>query len=153
MLPILLPVTHIQQRKNGECLAACAAMILNYMGLRIDYDRLLKLLRTQWFGTASFHVRELEKLGLTVVYKEGTLDELHEHLSNDRPCIAFVNTGELPYWDEATDHALVIVGLDDDYVYFNDPMLSTAPMYISRGEFILAWQERDEYYAALMRRT
>ncbi|MBI1882195.1 MAG: hypothetical protein HYR94_28815 [Chloroflexi bacterium] len=33
MASIILPVPHILQRQPGECLAACAAMILTYLAL------------------------------------------------------------------------------------------------------------------------
>jgi hypothetical protein len=39
----LLPVPHHLQRSDGDCLAACAAMVLAYLGVSVDYDRLLRL--------------------------------------------------------------------------------------------------------------
>ena len=42
---VLLRVKHIQQRVRGECVAACSAMALDYIGLSASYDRLLKLLK------------------------------------------------------------------------------------------------------------
>lgn len=152
MTSVILPVPLIQQRDEGECLAACAAMVLDYMGMSVPYARLLKLLRIQWFGTASFRIHELEKLGLVVAFKEGTLEELHDHLAQDRPCITPVKTAELPYRDDARDHAVVVVGLDDKHVYLNDPDFPNAPIEASHGDFGLAWLGRDELYATFMRR-
>ncbi len=153
MTSTYLPVPHIEQRQDGECLAACAAMALAYLGIAADYDQLLKLLEVQWFGAFSSRVRNLEQLGITVVYKQGTLDELREHLQNNRPCIAFVDTSELPYWDRVTGHALLVVGLDDQSVYLNDPAFPNAPVQVSHGDFGLAWLERDEFYAAFQLRS
>ncbi len=152
MTPLLLSVHNVRQRDRGECLAACVKMALDYMRFPVSYSRLLDLLRIQWFGAPSSNVRELERLGFAVVYKRGTLAELHAHLSQDRPCIAFVSTGGLPYWEEATDHAVVIVGLDERHVYLNDPEFEIAPLRVSRGDFQLAWLEQDERYAVLVRR-
>jgi len=153
MNSVILPVNHIRQLKNGECVAACAAMVLAYLGVEVNYFQLLKLLHITEIGTAFYHIRELEKLGVIVVYKQGTLDEVHTHLSNNRPCIAAVKTKDLPYFVEDTDHAVVIVGLDDQFVYLNDPAMSDAPQQVSRGDFLLAWIERDELYATLMKRA
>jgi hypothetical protein len=40
--------------------------------------------------------------------------------------------------------------MDDTHVYLNDPALPNAPILVSRGDFELAWLERDEFYAVLM---
>ncbi|MDM8532638.1 cysteine peptidase family C39 domain-containing protein [Anaerolineales bacterium HSG25] len=148
---VTLPIPHIQQRGSGDCLAACAAMVLTYLGLPTAYEQLLKLLQVKWFGTSSANIRQLEKLGLTVIYKQGTLEELHNHLTNKRPCVAFVRTSELPYWNETGDHAVVVIGLDSDYIHLNDPAFAEAPIRVSHGDFDLAWLERDEVYATFMR--
>ncbi len=150
MPPVLLPVPHIEQLKRGECLAACAAMILAYLDLPVAYHRLLRLLRIQTpFGTPAYNIRELKKLGLNVIYKQGTLAEIHTQLSNNSPCITFVKTSELPYWSEDTDHAVVVAGMDDQSVYLNDPAFPLAPIQVSLGDFDLAWFEWGEYYAVL----
>jgi ABC-type bacteriocin/lantibiotic exporter with double-glycine peptidase domain len=153
MNSIILPVNHIRQLKNGECVAACAAMILTYIGIKVNYFQLLKLLRVTEIGTAFYHIRELEKVGVIVVYKQGTLGEVHDHLSNNRPCIAAVKTKELPYFVEDSDHAVVIVGLDEQFVYLNDPAMPNAPQQVSHGNFLLAWIERDEMYATIIKRN
>ena len=72
---VILPVQHVRQRAGGECVAACAAMVLGYMGIEVDYDRLKDLLRVNWFGTPFFRLRELEQLGITVVYKQVYLND------------------------------------------------------------------------------
>lgn len=74
---------------------------------------------------------------------------LRKHLQSGQPCIAFVKTGELPYWKRNIDHAIVVVGIDDTHIYLNDPDLPTAPTRVSIGDFDLAWLERDEMYAVL----
>ena len=52
MPAILLPVLHQQQRQQADCLAACAAMILAYLDVDIEYDQLLRLLKVKPFGAA-----------------------------------------------------------------------------------------------------
>ena len=133
-------------------MAACVAMALDYLGISAAYDRLLNLLHITNEGTLFSYVRQIETLGITVVYKQGDLAELHSHLLNNRPCIALVATGELPYWKTATYHTVVVIGLDDQNVYLNDPVADTGGIAVSRGDFDLAWLDRDEYYAAFLRR-
>jgi uncharacterized protein YvpB len=63
-----------------------------------------------------------------------------------------VQTIELPYWSEPTDHALVVTGLDKTSIYLNDPAFANAPIQVPHGDFDLAWLERDEMYATLIPR-
>jgi hypothetical protein len=48
MKPVRLSVKHIRQKQDGECIAACAAMTLDYLGLSVDYDKLVRLLNIRW---------------------------------------------------------------------------------------------------------
>ena len=150
---MLLTIKHLQQPRPGECLAACAAMVLNYLGATVNYRRLAHTLAiVPGAGTGAFNIRRLETLGVSVTYRQGTIAALRTHLQNNQPCIVFVDTGQLPYWDESANHALVVVGLDKDYVYVHDPEFPNAPLQVSIGDFDLAWLEHDEMYAAITRR-
>jgi len=148
----LLPVPHFEQLERGECLAACAAMVLTYLGWPVDYTKLLKVLKIQpRIGTPAYNIRELEKLGINVIYKLGTVAEIQTQLSHNSPCITFVKTSELPYWDEDTEHAVVVVGMDEQSVYLNDPAFPLAPISVPLADFDLAWFEWGEFYAVLSR--
>ena len=150
MPSVLLPVPHVPQRQPGECLAVCAAMMLLHLGLPVSYNRLLKRLRVKTdLGAPISNVRYLEKLGVTVIYRQGTWTDLLNHLTNGQPCLIPVDTDELPYWPVDSNHAVLLIGLDDDYVYLNDPAFSNGPLQVSRGDFDLAWLERDEYYVVI----
>jgi ABC-type bacteriocin/lantibiotic exporter with double-glycine peptidase domain len=148
---VLLAVDHIPQREAGECLAACVAMALDYIGVSFDYKRLVRLLRIRASAGAPFsNVRELAKQNISVIYKQGTLEELYGHLASGRPCIASVQTRELPHWNNISSlHAIVGIGMDQEYIYLNDPELTFAPIKVSLGDFDLAWLEQDEFYAVL----
>lgn len=143
----LLPVSHYQQRRESECLAACAAMVLGYLEVPVDYQALLKLLRIGPEGAAFRNLSYLQSLGVSVLIEHGEIEALRQHLERGLPPIAFVATAQLSYWDEATGHALVVVGLEDDQIYLNDPNFPDAPKIISVGEFELAWIDRDQFYA------
>lgn len=150
MSPITLPVPHITQRHPGECLAACAAMLLTYLGLSVTYGQLCKILQVRsGIGAPAFHIRALTSFGVTVTYEAGTLDVLHQHLINNQPSIAFVEAGQLPYWDENSSHAVVVVGMEEKNMYLNDPALNRGPVRVSQGDFDLAWLEQDEFYATI----
>jgi ABC-type bacteriocin/lantibiotic exporter with double-glycine peptidase domain len=106
----LLAVSHHRQLQQADCLAACAAMLLDYLYLPIEYGRLVQLL-----GIA-------------------------------------VNTGPLTYWADDTAHALVVVGVEQDVVWVNDPEFEQAPQAVPLDDFLLAWLEHD-YRQALIQRS
>lgn len=150
MSPIRLSVRHLQQPREGECLAACTAMVLNYLDVNFSYNRLVRILKIQTdYGTASSNIHAVSRFGVRVTYRQGNLQVLREHLESSEPCIVFVKTGELPYWQRNIDHAVVVVGIDESQIYLNDPDLPTAPTRVPLGDFDLAWLEHDEMYAVI----
>ena len=62
-----------------------------------------------------------------------------------------VDTTQLSYWEEATNHAVVVVGIDRDTVALSDPGISHAPQLVALDEFELAWIENDYVCAVLHR--
>jgi uncharacterized protein YvpB len=60
-----------------------------------------------------------------------------------------VRTADLPYWDYGTDHALVVVGFDEQNIYVNDPAFDNHPIPISVIEFELAWMAFDYRYSLI----
>jgi ABC-type bacteriocin/lantibiotic exporter with double-glycine peptidase domain len=148
---VLLSVPHQLQQNDGDCLAACAAMILAHLGRKIDYPQLLQLLNIQSYGAPAGNIRQLTQLNLKVTYSQTDMTGLEAMLQQGQPVIVFVRTGELPHWTYSTDHALVVVGYDDEYIFVNDPDRKAVevPIAIPRGDFELAWIERDYYYALI----
>jgi ABC-type bacteriocin/lantibiotic exporter with double-glycine peptidase domain len=146
---ILLPIPHHLQRSAGDCLAACAAMALQHLELSVDYDHLLELLEVKPYGTAGYNLKNLAVLGVQVIYTEGTLGEVKAYLADGFPCIALVRTSQLHYWTFSTNHALLVVGFDDQTVYVNDPAFEQAPQRITLDEFHLAWLEFDYRYGVI----
>jgi ABC-type bacteriocin/lantibiotic exporter with double-glycine peptidase domain len=139
-----LPVPQISQTDDGDCLAACAAMVLAYNGQAVSYAQLLKLLQITPIGAPRRKILNLAQLGINVTYREASLTILAEtYLQAGEPVIAFVDTGELHYWSKTTNHAVVVIGLDEDNVIVLDPALPNNPQAIACDEFHLAWLNRD----------
>jgi ABC-type bacteriocin/lantibiotic exporter with double-glycine peptidase domain len=146
---VLLPIPHQPQHSDGDCLGACAAMALAYLGRSVDYAQLLKLLKIKSYGAPAGNIRLLAGLNLAIVYSQTDLTGLRAMLRDGWPVIVFVRTAELPYWTYGTDHALLVVGCDEGQVYVNDPAHSEFPITIPQGDFELAWLARDYYYALI----
>lgn len=145
----LLPVLHQKQRRQADCLGACAAMVLHYLQVPIQYERLLRLLKTQAAGTVFGNLRYLETLGLSVQIGYGDIETLHSHLEIGLPCIIAVQTGMWSYWTEDTSHAVVVIGIEDDRIYFHDPDLDSGPKLLAVTEFEMAWIEQKYLYAVV----
>jgi ABC-type bacteriocin/lantibiotic exporter with double-glycine peptidase domain len=136
---LLVPLR--KQVRQSDCLAACAAMVLDFLGETVDYRRLLRLLDIDAFGATH--------LGFDVVYGEATFSVLAQIVTQGAPVIVFVDTHELSYWDQATNHAIVVVGIEDDYVLVNDPAFDDVARPILAAEFELAWLNADSTYAVI----
>lgn len=149
---LILPVEHVQQQHSGECLAASVAMVLNFLGAPVAYRRLVKVLDIiPDAGTPAFKVGNVKQLGVHVRYQHGSIEQLRRHLIAGEPCIVFVQTKDLPYRDDDTAHAIVLVGMDDNNFYVDDPEFAESPLRVPLGDFDLAWLEHDEMYAVLTR--
>lgn len=148
----LLAVSHRRQLLQADCLAACSAMLLDYLHLPTEYARLVPLLGIRSYGAAFSNLRRLEELGVKVIIEKGSIAKLHQALNQGSPVIVAVNTGPLTYWTDDTAHALVVVGLEQDTVLVNDPEFEQSPQAVPLDEFLLAWLEQD-YRQALIRRS
>ena len=146
--PQISDISLYKQMQQADCLAACAAMVLAHFGQPLPYAELLTLLDIGPYGAPRRNILRLTTLGLKVDYGEATTGILAAHLKHARPVIAFVDTGELPYWSESTNHAVVVVGLDDDAVLVYDPAFDS-PQTVPRESFELAWLECDNVCAVI----
>ena len=145
-----LPISHRQQNDKADCLVACVLMVLDYLGDTHTAEQLIRLFDMDPdLGVPASRVKRLERWGLRVLYKTGSIGDLRRHLAQQEPCIVFVNTLHLPYWAEITRHALVVTGIDENYVYLNDPFFDEAPQAVTHLEFMLAWDEFENTYAVI----
>lgn len=91
----LLSVPHHRQQQPADCLAACAAMVLDYLGIQVGYGRLLKLLKIEPFGASAYNLNYLLSLGITGAIDIRDMTVLRELLQAGSPLITLVRTGEL----------------------------------------------------------
>ena len=148
----LLPISHLEQRQQADCLAACAAMLLNYLQVSVKYKKLVKRLRIGYGGAPFRNLHDLETFGVSVQILQGEIETLREHLKQGIAPMVFVDTQELSYWNEGTNHAVVVLGMDENLIYINDPSFADAPQVVSIDEFYLAWFAIDKYYAIMTKK-
>ena len=149
----ILKVPYIRQLADGYCLPACAQMVLAYSGIKRDQVQLAKQLKMiPKAGTPSFRIRLLASKKLKVSYRRGEIADLRTALNNGMPPIIMLVTGDLPYWDISTTHAVVLLGIDENSVLLNDPDYEEAPIRVSLGDFELAWYQMGNLYALLKKK-
>jgi predicted double-glycine peptidase len=126
-------------------------MVLAYLGVHRSQDQLAHQLGMYTeLGVPASHITRLQTTSLNIAYGEGTLTDITGYLARDTPVIVFVQAGELNQWRGFRfQHAVVVVGLDEQTVYLLDPDLGPTPLSVPRDEFLLAWSEMDYLYAAI----
>lgn len=150
---LLLGIKHRQQRRKADCLVACAAIVLDYLGVAVDETRLRRRLGTTENGTPFPNIERLQALGLFVHHaKQGDLSIFERNLEWGLPVIASVETFGWQHWaGEVTRHAVVVVGIDreNDVIYIHDPFFADAPIEMSLVAFEIGWEERERQYAVI----
>ena len=147
----MLSTPHFEQSRDGYCLPACARMILAHYGHTYSEASLVRLLGTKRFGTPISNITRFRRRKFTVQFDSFSQHELCQAIDNNIPVLAQVWTMMLPYWTYNTNgsHVFVVVGYDEQYVYVNDPALSTAPQSLVWDAFLAAWAEFDETAALI----
>jgi ABC-type bacteriocin/lantibiotic exporter with double-glycine peptidase domain len=107
----LLRMFDAMERQQADCLAACAAMLLDYLQVSVKYKALIKRLRIGYAGAPFRNLRSFTKFGVSVRIAPGNIETLRSHLKQGLPPIVFIATRELSYWNEATNHAVVVAGM------------------------------------------
>jgi len=128
-------------------------MVLAYLGIKRDQVQLAKQLKMiPKAGTPGFRIRLLASRKVEVIYRSGELADLRAALNKGIPPIVMVLTGELPYWQISTTHAVVLLAIDEKSVLLNDPDYEKAPIRVLLGDFELAWYEMENKYALLKKK-
>ncbi len=150
-MPKILPIEHRHQEEEAGCLAACAQMALAHWGIEISQKALNRLFDLTPAGAPASRLRRLERYGVQVALRNGTLADLIQALEQNTPSIVFVSTGSLPYWSLDTQHAVLVVGYDNDDVLIADPAFDETLQRVNKLALLLAWDEFDNRYALIRR--
>ena len=155
MAPVI-SVLHRQQLEDGYCLPACVQMVLAYLGQNRPQEEIARTLGLRkGFGVPASNVAKLGIRSIAPLYvADGTLERLNYWLQLGTPVIAFVQAGELPQWQgRRAQHAVLLVGADQRDMHLHDPAMTYGPITVPIDDFLLAWQEMDNRYAVLVKRT
>jgi len=149
--PLLASVPDVRQSTGYTCGAAALQAVLAYWGAPEREDRLAARLKsTPEAGTHPLEiVRVAREYGLAAELREGlSLDDLEAALAAGTTIIV-----DLQAWRERTDapwtetwddgHYMVLLGMDGESLYFEDPSLLGARGVIPRAEFVDRWHDYE----------
>jgi uncharacterized protein len=149
--PKLLPLPDVRQGTAYSCGASALQAVLAYWGVEIREDKLMELLGTDpEVGTPPQAIlRTAQDMGLKATLQEHlTLDDLAQHLEAGLPVIvagqAWREDVSGTWADEwECGHYMVVIGLDHENVYFEDPSLLGSRGFIPREQFLERWHDVD----------
>lgn len=148
----LLPIEHRTQETENGCLAASVQSVLAYFNITQSQRRLNRILGLTSLGVPFSHIARVEQLGVNVTILYGEENRIREQLDMERPLIYPVQTGQLHYWNKINvQHAITVIGYDNEYLFVNDPAFDVAPQKIGWIELLLAGEIYDYTFATISR--
>lgn len=149
-LIVLSPkIVDVRQATPYTCGVSCVQAILNYYGLDKREGEVAKQLRTtRNQGTSPQQiVRGFKHYGLDTVAKQNTtLKDLKTNLKHNIPTIVAIQAwskNPSPDWqkDWEDGHWVVITGMDDENIIFEDPSLLGKRGLLAQKEFLSRWHD------------
>jgi len=140
-----------RQSTEYSCGASALQSVLSYWGRDVDEAELMKLLHTT--PEAGTYPEDIvagaRALGFEAQAKENlTLDEVEKFTADGHPMIALgqvwrSQSGSAPSVEEDWDngHYIVVLGVDPDYVYFQDPYMRMSKAFVPRHMFEAHWHQ------------
>ena len=152
MNKILLDIKPFQETLNADmCGPASLKIVLDYYGINKTEKELAKI--AGWkkgLGINDKGIKKaVERLDLKVVIKNNSsFKDIEKWLKKDVPVIVdWFTRGRTDYGDSSTadGHYSVVMGLDDKFIYLQDPELGTMRK-INRGDFMRVWFDFEGEY-------
>lgn len=150
----LLPVPDIRQSTSYSCGASALQGVLMYYGEEHLESELMNMASTDpEQGTNPRQmVAVARELGFEAEVRQNlTLDDLRSSLARKEPVIVAIQAWregdslQKPWtdlWDDG--HYVVVIGMDDKRVWFEDPSLLGTRGYIDLQEFQDRWHDKDD---------
>ena len=158
----VLPVPIHRQETDYSCGAASLLSVLRYWQAfdGKESDLYGPLQTSPKDGTEPPKLRDVaEKLGLKAELRtEMTLDDLRLLLAKGTPVILDIqawregSTAHIPWeknWEDG--HYVVLIGMDEKYAYFMDPVLNDSYAYMPLDELPKRWHDYEDRHGTVER--
>ena len=144
----LLNVPDVVQPNNYSGGPTALQAVLAYYGTDISVTELINMTNTTENGTTPDNIAlAAQNSGFTAEVKENlTLQDLQNNINQGTPIIVLCQAGKdntALNWTEDYENGqyLVVVGMDSQNVYFEDPTLLGSKGYIPLQEFLERWHD------------
>jgi predicted double-glycine peptidase len=150
-MPRFRLLTRTRQVTEYSCGACALQAVLSFWGKEVDEEDLMKILHTtSEEGTYPENiVRGAQSLGFHAEARDHlTLDEVQKFTAEGQPMIALAQVWRSEKsspglvaedWDNG--HYIVVLGVDDKYVYFQDPYARMSKAFMPRKTFVEHWHQ------------
>jgi len=144
----LLNVPDVTMPSNSSSGPASLQAVLAYYGTDTFADQLINMTNTSINGTKPDNIiQTASSLGFTANIKENmSLKDLQGNVSQGRPVIVIITNGtssnstvQNMTTPETEYHYLVVIGMDDQNIYFEDPALIGSKGFLPIQEFLDRW--------------
>lgn len=151
--PSILPVPDVRQSTTWSCGPSALQAVMMYWGREILESDLMRMCHTTSDGTSPDDVvRVAREQGFDAQLRDGlTVDDLKASVNAGVPviveCQAWRDGADLQRpWKDIWDsgHFMVVIGVDERNVYFEDPSLLGSRGVIPRAEFEERWHDVDD---------
>ena len=124
-------------------------MALAYFGVNRSQEQIaVQIGHIAGADTPARNVTRLVIPGIEISYAaKGSLEDMGRCLDRQQIPILFVRTGELPYWEDDTAHAVLAVGMEQATIRVHDPAFDKAPIPVPIDDLSLAWYEMGNTWA------
>lgn len=150
---VMLEFPETRQATNFSCGASCVQAILHYYGISIREDKLIKGMGVDKTGVSPPPIANfLRKFGLQADIITGmSLPQLFDFTAQHIPVIvAFQAWNDLEpgvefYKNSYEDgHYAVVVGFDENNIFFDDPSILAHHGFLSKQDFLDRWHDKDD---------
>jgi predicted double-glycine peptidase len=137
----ILEIPFFKQGKDNTCGQATMASILNFWGIKVDYQTIVNETNSSNIGTDLTVITDyVKKQGLdATAYNNGTIEEIKYLIDQSKPPIVLLDFGSL-----SKEHYVVVSGYNEDQKTFliNDPVQG-ANIKVSYTNFEKYWKNES----------
>ncbi|PIR92291.1 hypothetical protein COU01_02405 [Candidatus Falkowbacteria bacterium CG10_big_fil_rev_8_21_14_0_10_44_15] len=151
MAKVMLPLKPYRQTRGYLCGPASLRIVFRYYGVDVAEKMLAKVCgSSKTLGTSARGIKKgAEYLGFKAIIKDDSnLKDIEQWLNKKTPVIVdWFTRGRRDYSDSdiAEGHYSVVAGLDDEYIYLQDPELGEIRK-MSRQNFKQVWFDWRGFY-------